>query len=39
VTGRLRPGQTVPVTVVRDGARQTVQVTLANRPRNPDSGR
>ena len=39
VTERLRPGQTVPVTVVRDGARQTVQVTLANRPRNPDSGR
>ena len=36
---RLRPGQTVPVTIVRGGVRQTVQVTLANRPRNPDSGR
>jgi S1-C subfamily serine protease len=39
VTERLRPGQTVPVTIVRDGAQQTVRVTLANRPRNPDSGR
>ncbi len=39
VTERLRPGQTVPVAIVRDGARQTVRVTLANRPRNPDSGR
>jgi S1-C subfamily serine protease len=39
VTERLRPGQTVPMTFVRDGARQTVRVTLANRPRNPDSGR
>jgi S1-C subfamily serine protease len=39
VTERLRPGQTVPVTIVRDGSRQTVRVTLANRPRNPDSGR
>jgi S1-C subfamily serine protease len=39
VTERLRPGQNVPVTIVRDGARQTVRVTLANRPRNPDSGR
>ena len=39
VTEGLRPGQTVPVTIVRDGARQTVRVTLANRPRNPDSGR
>ena len=39
VTERLRPGQTVPVTIVRDGVRQTVRVTLANRPRNPDSGR
>jgi S1-C subfamily serine protease len=39
VTERLRPGQNVPVTIVRDGARQTVRVTLANRPRDPDSGR
>ena len=39
VTERLRPGQTVPVTIVRDGSRRTVRVTLANRPRNPDSGR
>jgi S1-C subfamily serine protease len=39
VTEQLRPGQTVPVTIVRGGARQTVRVTLANRPRNPDSGR
>jgi S1-C subfamily serine protease len=39
VTERLRPGQTVPVTIVRGGARKTVPVTLANRPRNPDSGR
>jgi S1-C subfamily serine protease len=39
VTERLRPGQTVPVTIVRDGVRQTVRVTLANRPRDPDSGR
>jgi S1-C subfamily serine protease len=39
VTEQLRPGQTVPVTIVRDGARRTVRVTLANRPRNPDSGR
>jgi S1-C subfamily serine protease len=39
VTEQLRPGQTVPVTIVRDGARHTVRVKLANRPRNPDSGR
>jgi len=39
VTERLRPGQTVPVTIVRGGARKTVPVTLANRPPNPDSGR
>ncbi len=39
VTEQLRPGQTVPVTIVRGGARKTVRVTLANRPRNPDSGR
>jgi 2-alkenal reductase len=39
VTERLRPGQTVPIAIVRGGERQTVKVTLANRPRNPDSGR
>jgi S1-C subfamily serine protease len=39
VTERLRPGQSVPVTIVRDGSRRTVRVTLATRPRNPDSGR
>jgi 2-alkenal reductase len=39
VTQRLRPGQTVPVAIVRGGVRQRVQVTLANRPRDPDSGR
>jgi S1-C subfamily serine protease len=39
VTERLRPGQTVNVTIVRDGTRQTVPVTLANRPTNPDTGR
>ena len=37
VTERLRPGQRVPVTVVRggDGMRETVQVWLAERPENP----
>ncbi|HZO63065.1 MAG TPA: trypsin-like peptidase domain-containing protein [Gaiellaceae bacterium] len=39
VTERLRPGQTVGVSIVRDGRRRTVRVTVANRPRNPDSGR
>jgi S1-C subfamily serine protease len=39
VTERLRPGQTVPITFVRGGARKTVRVTLTNRPPNPDSGR
>jgi hypothetical protein len=29
----------VPVTIVRDGTRQTVRVTMANRPRDPDGGR
>jgi S1-C subfamily serine protease len=39
VTERLRPGQTVNITIVRGGARRTVPVTLAERPANPDSGR
>jgi S1-C subfamily serine protease len=39
VTERLRPGQTVNITIVRGGARRTVPVTLAKRPTNPDSGR
>jgi S1-C subfamily serine protease len=39
VTERLRPGQTVNVTIVRGGMRLTVPVTLADRPTDPDSGR
>jgi S1-C subfamily serine protease len=39
VTERLRPGQTVNITIVRGGVRQTVPVVLADRPANPDSGR
>jgi S1-C subfamily serine protease len=39
VTEQLRPGQTVNVTIVRGGTRQTVPVTLADRPADPDSGR
>jgi S1-C subfamily serine protease len=39
VTERLRPGQTVNITIVRGGVRRTVPVTLAERPANPDSGR
>ena len=37
VTERLRPGQTVPVTVVRNGTgkRETVRVRLIDRPLNP----
>lgn len=36
VTEKLRPGQTVPVVVVRDGGkRSTVQVTVARRPLRP----
>ncbi len=39
VTNRLEPGQVVPVTVVRRGTgrRETVQLTLAQRPANPQS--
>ena len=39
VTERLRPGQTVPMTVIRGGtgARETVRVRLAERPLNPSS--
>jgi S1-C subfamily serine protease len=32
VTTRLRPGQTVPFTVIRGTRRLTVDVTLADRP-------
>ncbi len=39
VTERLRPGQTVTVTILRGGSRKDVRVTLANRPVNPDAGR
>jgi S1-C subfamily serine protease len=39
VTERLRPGETVPFTIVRSGERRSVPVTLASRPRDPDSGR
>jgi hypothetical protein len=37
VTERLRPGQLVPVTVVRGGTgkRETVRVKLVERPANP----
>jgi len=35
VTTRLRPGQTVPFTVVRGDRRITVAVTLADRPQTP----
>jgi S1-C subfamily serine protease len=39
VTNRLRPGQTVSVTVVRggDGKRETVRLRLIERPLNPKS--
>ena len=39
VTERLRPGETVNVTIVRHGARKTVPVTVADRPTDPESGR
>ena len=39
VTERLRPGQTVDVTIVRRGARKTVPVTVVERPTDPESGR
>ena len=39
VTERLRPGQTVTITILRDGRRKAVRVTLSDRPRNPDVGR
>jgi S1-C subfamily serine protease len=39
VTERLQPDQTVTFTIVRDGKRRAVRVTLADRPANPDSGR
>jgi S1-C subfamily serine protease len=35
VTGRLRPGQTVPFTVVRGSERRIVRVTLVERPAQP----
>jgi S1-C subfamily serine protease len=36
VARSLLPGETVPFTVVRDGARRTIRVTLAERPRTTD---
>ncbi len=39
VTEQLRPGDTATFTIVRDGARRRVQVVLATRPENGDSGR
>jgi S1-C subfamily serine protease len=39
VTERLRPGETVNVTIVRRGARKTVPVTVVDRPTDPESGR
>jgi 2-alkenal reductase len=39
VTEELRPGETVAIAIVRGGVRKTVEVTLADRPRDPDSGR
>jgi S1-C subfamily serine protease len=39
VTEELRPGQTVTVTVLRDGRRKAVRVTLSDRPNDPASGR
>jgi 2-alkenal reductase len=39
VTERLRPGQTVTLTIIRRGERRSVAVTLVDRPRNPDGGR
>jgi S1-C subfamily serine protease len=30
-----RPGETVTITVVRDGDRETLEVTLGERPENP----
>jgi S1-C subfamily serine protease len=39
VTEGLRPGQTVTVTILRDGKRKAVRVTLSDRPDDPASGR
>jgi S1-C subfamily serine protease len=39
VTERLHPGQTATFTIIRDGERRSVPVTLASRPRDPDAGR
>jgi 2-alkenal reductase len=37
VSERLRPGQAVTFTVVRDGSRRPVRIVLGTRPRNPDA--
>jgi len=37
VAERLRPGQAVTFTVLRDGSRRSVHVVLGTRPRNPDA--
>ena len=39
VTEELRPGQTVTVTILRNGKRKAVRVTLSDRPSDPASGR
>jgi S1-C subfamily serine protease len=39
VSEHLRPGQRVDFTVVRNGRRLVVPVTLIERPANPDAGR
>jgi S1-C subfamily serine protease len=39
VTEELRPGQTVTVTILRNGKRRAVRVTLSDRPDDPASGR
>jgi 2-alkenal reductase len=39
VTERLRPGQTVPFSILRAGRRSTVPITVVNRPADPDAGR
>jgi S1-C subfamily serine protease len=39
VTEELRPGQIVTVTILRNGKRKAVRVTLSDRPNDPASGR
>jgi S1-C subfamily serine protease len=39
VTERLRPGQAVTLTIVREGARRRVPVVVTTRPENPEAGR